>query len=281
MRRPALVLSLLGLLAGCGGDGGSKATVIGSSSVSIDTRMITVRVGEAAIGDWMADALLSDMTDLGKSVQVAFVNSGGIRGGAVDPKTFMFLTPEGKLGKIYPAGPLTDQDVLGWFPFQNDHTIETLTGTDLKSILERSVSSLPPDLQNDKGGWLLQPAGMSYTVDCSGTAQQLSSDGMSVMTEGTRVVKIVLGSNTIYDASANVDQLAQTNVVIVVNSFTAGGNDGHLAFKNGTNAETIPIESYNFGEKLVDRVKTTSPIAPATSGRITIIGNCGQPLTQP
>lgn len=280
MRRPALAFSWLILLAGCGG-GGAKATVVGSSSTAIDTRMVTVRVGEAAIGDWMADALLADMNAMGKSVQVAFVNSGGIRGGAVDAKTFMFLTPEGKLGKIYPAGPLTDQDVLGWFPFQNDHVVETLTGTDLKSVLERSVSSLPPDLQNDKGGWLLQVAGMSYTVDCSGTAQQLTSDGMSVMTEGARVVKIVVGSTTIYDAAASVDQLAQTNVVVAVNSFTAAGLDGHLALKNGTNAETIPIDAYNFDEKLLEHVKTTSPIAPMTSGRITIIGNCGQPLTQP
>jgi 5'-nucleotidase / UDP-sugar diphosphatase len=267
---------------GCGDTSGTgSGTVIGSTSVDVDTRSITTRTGEAAIGDWMADTLKESIVGMGHQVDVAVINSGGIRGGAIDPATFTFLSPEGKVGKVYPAGPLTDQDVAGWFPFQNDHTVMTINGTQLKSMLERSAAQLPADLKADKGGPLMQIAGGSYTIDCSGTVQQLDATGTAITTEGSRVVKIEVGGQVIYDTAASVDQLASTTVSLAVNSFAAEGKDGHLALTQGTVVAQVPYSQWSLATALQDKVKTASPIAPAKSNRITVIGGCDVPLTLP
>jgi 2',3'-cyclic-nucleotide 2'-phosphodiesterase (5'-nucleotidase family) len=284
--RKTLVIGFLwgAALVGCGGSsttGNGGGNVIGMTSVNIDTRTTVTRTGEAAIGDWMADSFKDAITAMGHQVDVAVINAGGIRGGALDPTTNTFLTPEGKIGKLYPAGPLTDQDVAGWYPFQNDHTVLTITGTQLKSTLERAVSQLPADLLNDKGGPLMQIAGGSYTVDCSGTVQQLDSTGKMIMTEGTRIVKIQVGSQVIYDTAANVDQLASTTLNLAVNSFIAAGNNGSLALTQGTVVAQIPYAQWSFATALQDRVKASTPISPSTSGRITIIGTCNVPVSTP
>jgi 2',3'-cyclic-nucleotide 2'-phosphodiesterase (5'-nucleotidase family) len=185
------------------------------------------------------------------------------------------------VGKQYPAGPLTDQDVAGWYPFQNDHTVLTINGTQLKSTLERAVSQLPADLKNDKGGPLMHIAGASYTIDCSGTVQQLDSTGKMIMTEGSRIVKIELGSQVIYDAAASIDLLASTTLNLAVNSFIAAGNNGSLALTQGTVVAQIPYSQWSFTTALQDRVKASSPINPTTNGRITILGTCNVPLTLP
>jgi hypothetical protein len=78
-----------------------------------------------------------------------------------------------------------------------------------------------------------------------------------------------------------VDQLAATTVRVVINSFEAMAKDGHLAFKNGTDAFTVPYATFNFVSAMQAKVAAASPIAPATDGRITIVGGCGRPLSQP
>ncbi len=259
----------------------TNGTVIGRTEVEIDTRMITTRVGEAAVGDFMMDLLREEMNAQGKAVDIAIINAGAIRGGEVDAATFAFKTNEAKLGQLYPAGDLTDLDVQGWYPFHDDTALVTITGTQLKSILERGVMDLPPDLRNDKGGQLLQVSGLKYRADCAGQRQQLNADGSMVVTDGSRINLIQVGSKVIYDSAQSVDLLASTSVRVVGNSFIAAGLDGHLALKQGTNPETLKFDDYNFAQKLVAKVKASSPIAPVKDGRIAIVGNCGQPLTQP
>jgi len=269
-------------LVGCGPAGPKPVAgmVIGSSSVDIDTRITTVWVGEAAVGNFMADVLRQSVATMNGEIAMSFVNAGAIRGGVIKSGAVP-VTIDAKLGKIYPAGDLTDADVEGWFPFHDDHEVMTLTGTQLKSVLERSAAQLPPDLKNNAGGPVLQVSGGRYTIDCEGTVQQIDAASQKVTTEGTRVVHIEVGGQVVYDRARGIDQLAATTVTVVVNSFVAAGLDGHLAFTKGTDRQAIPFDTFNFALTLVDAVRASSPIAPSVEGRIDVVGDCGRPLSPP
>ncbi len=290
MNRRLCVLGVCIVVAGllplaCSEDESDKTTgtVIGSTSVEIDTRTITTHTGEAAIANFLTAIFRDEVEALGNAVDVVFINAGGIRGGPINPETFEFLTDESRIGKLFPKGDLTDQDVSGWLPFRNDTTIAKITGTQLKSILERSVENLPPDLRNDKGGWLLHADGLKYTADCSKTTQKLTTDGKAIERAGERIVKIELGSSVIYDPSAAIDTLASVSIKVATFAFLVGGFDGHLAFTEVAEADktTIPIATLDLVEKVKDHVKAHSPIAPAKDGRLTIVGTCGVPGTTP
>jgi len=121
-------LVILVLVAGCGppstpaGDG----TIIGSTSVAIDTRSTATRVGEAPVGDFIADTLLAATRARGGDATVALVNSGAIRGGRTT-RDAVPVDIDAKLGRVYGPGALTDHDVEGWIPFRDDHIIITVT----------------------------------------------------------------------------------------------------------------------------------------------------------
>src|SRR4051794_21331873 len=120
---------VVAVVLGCGGSStpAEQGAKIGSTTVSIDTREITTHVGELAAGVLMCEVRQRKPAGMGRAVEVARVNAGSIRGGAF--QTGAFASQEAKIGKVYPAGDLTDLDVAGWFPFTDDHAIYTLTGT--------------------------------------------------------------------------------------------------------------------------------------------------------
>lgn len=278
--RAAIALALV--VAGCGPP--STATpprmVIGSTSVDIDTRMTATRTGEAAVGDFVADTLRDALAARPDPPAVALVNAGAIRGGDTARESIP-VDIDAKLGRVYPAGPLTYFDVEGWYPFRDDHVIITVTGDELRSALERGAAQLPPDLMQDGGGPLMQIAGGAYTIDCAGVVQVIDPAHGAILREGTRVVHIEVGGRVIYDVAGGIDELATTDVRLVVNGFAASGFDGHLALTNGRDPDDLPFDDFNVADALVARVTATSPIAPKKEGRITVIGDCGQPLTFP
>jgi 2',3'-cyclic-nucleotide 2'-phosphodiesterase (5'-nucleotidase family) len=276
----------LGSVSGCGGNGTttSAGTVIGSTSVQLDTRREVVRTNESPVANFMMDTLLADMRAAGHQVDIAFTNAGGIRGGTVDANGVP-TTPEAQIGKIYPVGPLTDLDVAGWYPLNKDSALMPLTGTQLRSVLERGVSLLPPDIRNDLGGPFLQVAGVKFTVDCAGTPQKLSAPTdptqTQIVSEGTRIVKIELEgpAGVIYDVANGIDKLASTTVNIATNLYiTQAGHSGQVTLWNAQNKVTVLSSDFDFVAHLQAAVKKQSPIAPKNEGRITIMGTCGMPL---
>jgi 5'-nucleotidase/UDP-sugar diphosphatase len=271
---PALLLLLA--LASCTGDDAPTGTVVGSTSVEIDTRIGTLRTGEAAIGDYLTDLYLADVGALGKPADAMLLNGGAIRGGTFDPTTHAPLSPSSRIGALYPAGPLTDLELAGWYPFVDDTVVVTLGGAALKSALERSASVLPPDIRQDEGGAFLQVAGMSYTIDCAGQPQELDATHSSIVTEGARVVRLEVAGQVLLDAAAGIDKLAASQVRAVLTSFLVSGKDGHIGFTQGTEVDVIPLSTFDFGKQLIEDVRATSPIAPRKDGRITILGSCGQ-----
>lgn len=94
---------------------------IGTLAGGLDTRRATVRGGEAAFGNLLADAMRA-----ATGADVALTNGGGIRGDTV-----------------YVAGrKLTRKDILAELPFGNTTVTMSISGADLLAALESGVAKV-------------------------------------------------------------------------------------------------------------------------------------------
>lgn len=114
-------------------------TVIGRSERIIDARKKTLRSGEAPIGNFIADSIRWKA-----SADVAVFNGGGIRS-----------------DRIHPAGDVSERTLAELLPFGDRLCCLTVTGRDLKWVLEVSASALvgandeyDPDVRLHSGSFL-------------------------------------------------------------------------------------------------------------------------------
>lgn len=125
---------------------------IGTTTEELDSRKATVRSGEAAIGNLIADAMRAAV-----NADAAVTNGGGIRG-----------------NKQYPAGSvLTRRDVLAELPFGNRTVKLEVSGEDLLAALENGVS----DVEDDAGRFP-QVSGITFTADITKPKGQRVSGAM-------------------------------------------------------------------------------------------------------
>jgi 5'-nucleotidase len=195
--------------------------VVGKITADL-TRQAT-QAGESALGDIIADAQLAATSteDSGAAV-IAFTNSGGIR---IDI-----------LKKA--DGTVTYADLFSVQPFHNDLVTLTLSGTQLKYVLEQQWSD-PTEAH------ILQVSGaFSYRWDAT------KSPGERVPIEGIMV-------------SGRAIQPIQTYRV-TVNRFLADGGDGFTVFRDGTDGRTGIVDL----EALVKYFGANSPISPGGQTRI-------------
>ena len=92
---------------------------IGTTSSELDSRTATVRGGEAAIGNLIADAMRAAV-----DADVAITNGGGIRGNAT----------------YGPGSDLTRRHVLTELPFGNKTVLLEATGAGIKEALEQGLA---------------------------------------------------------------------------------------------------------------------------------------------
>ncbi|MGE0007492.1 MAG: bifunctional UDP-sugar hydrolase/5'-nucleotidase [Parvibaculaceae bacterium] len=112
---------------------------IGTTTTPLDGRRVTVRTGEAALGNLVADALREAV-----EADVAITNGGGLRG-----------------NREYPAGHrLTRKDVLTELPFGNRTMKLQVTGATLLAALENGFSEV-----EDGGGRFPQVSGLRVVYD--------------------------------------------------------------------------------------------------------------------
>lgn len=136
---------------------------VGTTTTELDSRRATVRGGEAAIGNLIADAMRAAV-----DADVAITNGGGIRGDTT-----------------YPAGTtLTRKAVLAELPFGNRTLKLELTGADLLAALENGVSQV-----EDGGGRFPQVSGLSFEYDADKPA-------------GSRVGAVTVGGNPLDPSAA-------------------------------------------------------------------------------
>ena len=116
-----------------------RQKIIGKSLVALDGDRILMRTSETPLGNLIADAILAKTK--GDRVQVALINSGGIRNG-------------------FPLGNIMMGNVLEALPFGNTITRLELTGKQLLEALEHSVS-----LAEKEEGRFPQVAGIRFVWD--------------------------------------------------------------------------------------------------------------------
>jgi len=114
---------------------------LGTTQYELDSRNAVVRTQEAAIGNLIADAMRVSLR-----ADIAIMNGGGIRSGAV-----------------YPAGAqLTRKDVLAELPFDNRVVTVEMSGIDVRRAIENGLSLLP-----NAAGRFPQVSGMTIEADAT------------------------------------------------------------------------------------------------------------------
>ena len=144
------------------------------------------------LGNLIADAQLA--ASAGAGAQIALMNPFGIRA----PHT---LIPA-------PDGSVTFGQIYAVQPFNNDLVTKTLTGAQLKAVLEQNFSGTDPVS-------VLSPSrGFAYSLDLS-------------RPEGERIVAMTLDGEPIRP---------EARYRVTTNSFLAGGGDSYSVFRDGTDA---------------------------------------------
>ncbi len=185
----------------------NSGEMLAQSPGALDTRVSLIRTREAPVG-----RLVSSIMRERFSTDIAFQNSGGIRG-----------------NKVIPAGPVTGKDINKMFPFGNTITILKVTGKQLKQILERSVHKLP-----ETSGAFLQTSGLQYALDPTARAQELEINQLGkpirIKTAGNRISEI-----KVMDKTGRYHKIKVNDVYsITTNSYLANGGDGYLVLKEAT-----------------------------------------------
>src|SRR5882672_7587780 len=174
--------------------------------------------GESPLGDIVADAqLAATRADAGGGAVIAFTNPGGVRTDIPRKED----------------GAVTYADVFASQPFRNQLVTLTLTGTQIKSMLEQQWLDLkrPRILQVSKG--------FSYAWD-------------GARSYGDRVVEGRMFLN-----GQRIDPAASYRVT--VNNYLAAGGDGFTALKEAT-APQIGIYDV---DALYAYFQANSPVSPA------------------
>ena len=127
----------------------------------LDSRSAVMRGGEAAMGNFVADALKTQT-----GAEAALINGGGLRA-----------------GREYPAGHrLTRRDVLAEMPFANRSIVTQVTGAALRAALENGLSQL-----ETRAGRFPQVSGLRIVAD-------------PALPPGARVVSVQVNGAPLEDA---------------------------------------------------------------------------------
>jgi 5'-nucleotidase len=196
--------------------------------------------GEGTLGDLIADSqlLVTAPTDFGGAV-VAFMNPGGIR-------TDLLYAPSASVVKS--PGEVTYGELFTIQPFGNSLTVKTLTGEQIRRLLEQQWSG--PNAASIK---ILQVSqGFSYAYDFSQPA----------------TARVVPGSIKLNGVP--IDPLASYRVEM--NNFLASGGDNFTVFNEGTNqlGGEVDLDAMTKYFAAAEAAHTT--VAPNTAPRIVRVG---------
>jgi 5'-nucleotidase len=188
--------------------------------------------GESPLGDVIADAQLRYTASAG--AQIALMNPGGIRASL----SYSF-SPGGE-----PPGDVTYGECFTVQPFNNLVVTQTLTGAQLKDVLEQQF----PGFAGQTVQRILQPsAGFTYSYNTTAAA-------------GSRVSDMALNG-------VSIDPAAPYRVT--TNDFLANGGDG---FTNLTVGLPTRITAPGFDVDALVAYLGTGPVAPGPANRITKLG---------
>jgi 5'-nucleotidase/UDP-sugar diphosphatase len=204
-----------------------------STSVLLDGRRgadtdnkSSVRFSETNLGNLMTDGMLAKAKSVNDKTVIALQNGGGIRASIE-------------------SGVITVGDVLKVMPFGNSLAILELSGAEIKTALEHSVSQAPKE-----SGGFLHVAGMKFEYDSSKAA-------------GTRVTKVEVKTGDTYAPLADA-----TKYFVATNNFTAKGGDGYDVFKKAYEEGRVSEPGIVDYTSFIDYIKTLDKVEPKVEGRI-------------
>jgi 2',3'-cyclic-nucleotide 2'-phosphodiesterase (5'-nucleotidase family) len=184
---------------------------------------------ESTLGNLVADVYLwatSNQDYAGTPAQIGLMNPGGLRA------DLLYGTD----------GTMTYADVANVQPFANTLVTVTLTGEQLKAVLEEQ--------------W--QPAGSSRPKLHLGVSEGFSYEYDPAAASGSRILSMSLNGVAIG---------ATDEYTVVTNSFLAGGGDNFSTFEDATDrTDTGQVDL----TATVDYFEANSPVAPAPLGRAVI-----------
>ena len=158
---------------------------------------------ERLLGDFVSDAMLAWTRPANRGgAQIAFTNSGGVRADLVP----------------LPDGSVTYEKIFAMQPFGNSIVVETLTGVQLKALLEQQFDS--GSNSAEQPNTLLPSKNFAFTYDLSRPA-------------GQRIVTMTLDGNPIDP---------KTNYRVAVGSFLASGGDNFTVLQQGTNPVDVGLD---------------------------------------
>ncbi|MEJ8776709.1 bifunctional metallophosphatase/5'-nucleotidase [Pseudogracilibacillus sp. ICA-222130] len=195
-----------------------------------DDKSDSVRANETELGNLVTDAMLAKAKEKFPETEIALQNGGGIR------------APIAK-------GEITNGEIIEVLPFGNDPVVATITGAELKEILEHSVSQAP----NENGGFL-HVAGMKYYFD-------------SKKEVGDRVIDMQVLKNGEY---MPID--LQQTYTVTTNQFTAQGGDGFETFakvyEEGRVTNIGEVDWEQLRDYMVEEEYLNGKVNPEREGRI-------------
>jgi 5'-nucleotidase len=182
------------------------------------------------LGDVLADSQLSATKDAAKgSAVIAFMNPGGIRAN---------LPPN-------PSTSITYGDTFTVQPFGNSLVVMTLTGAQIKTLLEQQFDN-PAAGQHR----VLQVSeGLSYTWDAQAA-------------KGSKVSSITLNGTPVDPAKT---------YRVTVNSFLADGGDNFLVLKEGTDRLGGDLDLDAMQTYLKTQEQAGKPVGVTPRNRITVV----------
>lgn len=183
-------------------------------------RSVQAPYADSTLGNLIADAQLAYARRRGPA-DIAFMNPGGIRAD---------LTPE-------PGRAVTLGDLFAIQPFSNELVVMTLSGAQLRDLLQRQLpkTDAPPRL-------LQVSSSLSYRW------------------------KLQNGQPLLGDVTVKQEPLDLTrNYRVVVNNFMAEGGDGHATFKQGRDRVSLGMDIDALSEWISEQPQSVERIQ---SGRI-------------
>lgn len=238
---------------------GVRSTVVGHSNVdlylnrNIDGKSVrVVRQEETPIGNMIADSIAEKVTELIPS----FVSAKDL----ASIKGVVSIQNGGGIRVAIDKGDITMGEVLSTLPFGNGLAALKVTGEEIISSLENSVSGLSSDQ-----GRFAQVSGMKYTYDSTKTPEIVDPLTGKVTQVGNRILSVEIkqadGSYLPIDPKAYY--------ILSTNSFMAGGGDFYRALA----AAKADGRYYELGlpdfEVLLSYLKKHDPVTSSVEGRIT------------
>lgn len=194
-------------------------------SITADLVRAQAASGESTLGDVIADAQLAATAS--NSPQIAMTNPGGIR---TDLNFAGSSAGEGD-------GVVTYGEAFAVQPFSNIMQTMTLTGAQLKTVLEQQ--------------WQPKPDG-SVQVNMLQISSTLHYTWSQSAPVGSKISNITVAGQPVTDSAT---------YRVSVNNFIAAGGDGFAELKNGTDVAGGPVDLDAFTAYLTAHPNLTPPAA--------------------